>query len=418
MNTNSPVSRKVTVIGAGVVGMACAVHLQRDGHQVTVVDKDEPGQGCSFGNAAILAPTFCVPMPMPGSTWDVPGWLLDPLGPLSIRWRDMVALSPWFLRFSLACTDARSRAGSIALRALHENCLRDFQSFFDSIGAGQMIKPNGMLYVYESEKKFAKAAGDFEIMQRHGARLDFLDAGQVQDVAPGISSTCVRGVFRPDDGQVTSPLGIVETLADEFRRLGGSIVKRQVRDIEMGAEGPSRLICDGDSLELDTLVVAAGALSAKFCKRLGSPVPLVAERGYHVTLPDPGVSVAQPVMSGDYKFAITSLEMGLRAAGTVEFASLDAPPNYARAQVVLRHLKRLFPDVNTEGYTEWMGMRPSLPDGLPVIGASPHFKQALFAFGHSHAGLMGSVITGRSIAELVAGREPGLDLAPFRVDRF
>lgn len=418
MNTSSGSKRKITIIGAGVLGMACAVHLQRDGHAVIVVDRDAPGQGCSFGNAAILAASYCVPISMPGMIWNVPGWLLDPSGPLSVRWRDMLALSPWFARFILAGSPKRSRASSIALRALHKNCVADFQSFFDSIGAGQMVKPSGMLYVYESEKKFAKSAGDFDIIQGHGGRLEFLDAGQVQDMAPGISRGCVRGVFRPDDGQVTSPLGIVETMAAEFLRLGGTLLKAEVRDIEMGPDGPARLICDGQNLDLETLVIAAGALSGKFCKRLGSPVPLVGERGYHVTLPDPGLSVALPVMSGDCKFAMTTVEQGLRAAGTAEFANLDAPPNYKRAQFVMAHAKRIFPDLNTEGYTEWMGMRPSLPDSLPVISASPHFASTFFAFGHSHAGLMGSVITGRTIADLVAGRPPDLDPAPFRVDRF
>jgi len=418
MNPASGTDRNVTIIGAGVVGMACAVHLQRDGHRVTVVERDEPGQGCSFGNAALLVPTYCVPLSMPGTVWNVPGWLLDPLSPLSIRWRDMVTLTPWFLRFILAGSRVNSQASSKALRALHENCVTDFQSLFGSMGAGHLINKRGIIYAYESEKNFAKASGDWEIIRQHGGVVDVLEAGQIQEMAPGISPTCRKAVFMPEDAQVTSPLRVVETLADEFRSNGGTILRHHVRDIEIGTDGPARLMCDGQTLDLDVLVVAAGALSAKFCKALGSPVPLVGERGYHVTLPDPGLNLPCPVMSGDYKFAITSVEVGLRAAGTAEFASLDAPPNYPRAQVLLKHLKRIFPGVNDEGYSEWMGMRPSLPDSLPVIGRSPHFKGAYFAFGHGHAGLMGSVITGRSIADLVGGRTPAFDLTPYRVDRF
>ncbi|NQU56019.1 MAG: FAD-binding oxidoreductase [Rhodospirillales bacterium] len=418
MNLPSGSNRKVTIIGAGAVGMACAVHLQRDGHQVIVVERDAPGQGCSFGNAALLVPTYCVPLSMPGTMWNVPGWLLDPLSPLSIRWRDMAALTPWFLRFIRAGSRANSQASSKALRALHENCVSDFQSLFGSMAAGHLIKKQGIIYAFESKKNFIKASSDWQIIRAHGGQVDVLEGGQIQEMAPGISPTCQNAVFMPENGQVTSPLLIVETLADAFRANGGTILKHEVRDIEIGPAGPTRLLCDGATLDLDVLVVAAGALSAKFCKALGSSVPLVGERGYHVTLPDSGISLPYPVMSGDCKFAITSMEMGLRAAGTAEFASLDAPPNYARAQVLLKHLKRIFPGVNDEGYSEWMGMRPSLPDSLPVIGRSPHFKGAYFAFGHGHAGLMGSVITGRSIADLVCGRPPALDLEPFRVDRF
>ena len=418
MNAPSPSNRHVTVIGAGAVGMATALQLLRDGYRVTVVDKDEPGQGCSFGNAGILAPTYCVPLSMQGTVWNVPGWLLDPLSPLSIRWRDFVSLLPWFLRFTLAGSRSRAEASSKSLRTLHENCVRDFQSFFESIGAAHLIKPTGMIYAYESERNYQKSAGDWELIRKRGARAEVLDAKQIQEMVPGISPACSHGIHLPEDGQVTSPLKIVETLADEFRRHGGTILKRDIADIEIGADGPSRLLNDGDALEIDTLVIAAGAHSANLCKRLGHAVPLVGERGYHVTLPEPGLRMAMPVMSGDCKFAMTSMEMGLRAAGTAEFASLNAPPNYGRAQVLLTHLKRIFPSINTDGYSEWMGMRPSLPDSLPVIGASPRFPSTYFAFGHGNAGLMGSVITGRTIADLISGRTPALDPTPFRVDRF
>jgi len=419
MSMSSASNRKVTIVGAGVVGMACGVHLLRDGHEVTIVDKDDPGQGCSFGNAGILAPTYCVPLSMPGTLWNIPGWLLDPLSPLSIRWRDMAGLMPWFVRFIVAGTSRRSAQSSTALRALHVNCVTDFQDFFSSMGAGHLVTPSGMIYVYETEKAFREAAAGLEIICEHGGRVEVLDGGQISDLVPGISPTCARGVLMPEDGQVSSPLRMVETMADEFKRLGGTIIRCEVLDIDIGDHGPRRLLgAGGEAMDLDALVIAAGALSAKFCKRLGSNVPLVGERGYHVTLPDPGLKTALPVMSGDYKFALTSMEMGLRAAGTAEFASLDAPANYQRAQVLLTHMKRILPGVNTQGHTQWMGMRPSLPDSLPVIGPSPHFPSTFFAFGHGHAGLTGSVITGRTIAQMLKGATPDLDPTPFRVNRF
>ncbi|MBL6933625.1 MAG: FAD-binding oxidoreductase [Rhodospirillales bacterium] len=418
MATPSGSNRKVTIVGAGVVGMSCAVHLLRDGHNVTVIDKDEPGLGCSFGNAGILAPTYCVPLSMPGTVWNVPEWLFDPLGPLSVRWRDMPGLTPWFLRFILAGTAPRWPVSSNGLRSLHESCVRDFEALFQSMDAGHLIKKTGMIYAYESEKNFHKSSGNWEIIRQHGAQVEVLDGKKIQEMVPGISPACANGVFMPEDAQVISPLRVVETLVEEFKRNGGVIVRSEVRDIEIGSDGPTRLVTDGGAVDLDALVIAAGALSARFCRRLGSPVPLVGERGYHVTLPDPGISTDMPVMSGDCQFAMTTMEMGMRAAGTAEFANLEAPPNYQRARVLLKHVKRIFPTINTEGYSEWMGMRPSLPDSLPVIGTSPNFSSTFFAFGHSHAGLMGSVITGRTISDLVSLRTPGLDPTPFRINRF
>ncbi len=415
---NHPGNHHVTVLGAGVIGMAAALHLQRDGHDVTVVDRDDPGQGCSFGNAGILAASHCAPMSLPGAVLQVPKWLLDPLGPLAIRWRDFPALIPWFFRFNQAGTPARVEASSDALRALHKDTVGDFQDLFSSIGAGHLVKPSGYIYAYESAREFARNRAEWEILERHGVRLKIIDGNTLHEMEPDLAPGFVTGVHLPDDGQVTSPLAIVEAMAGHFVGNGGVILKSQVRDIEIGPDGPTRLRAEGGDLELDALVIAAGAFSGKFAARLGSPVPLVGERGYHVTLADPGVGTRRPVMSGEGKFAVTPMTMGLRLAGTAEFASLDAPPNYDRAKVLLRHASRILPGVNTEIHTEWMGHRPSLPDSLPVIGPSPHFPSVYFAFGHSHAGLMGSVITGRTIADLVAARDPGLDIRPFRIDRF
>jgi len=411
-------NRHVTVLGAGVIGMAAAVHLQRDGNDVTVVDRDAPGQGCSFGNAGILAASYCAPMATPGAVWNVPKWLLNPLGPLSIRWRNFPALIPWFLRFVRAGTADRAEAASIALRDLHKDTVSDFQDLFSSIGAGHLVRPSGYLYAYESVREFNKHQSEWDMLKRRGVRLSVVDGDTLHEMEPGLAPGFVRGVHLPDDGQVSSPLAIVEALAEHFVRNGGTILRRDVRDIEIGADGPTKLLADDGDLGLDALVIAAGAFSGKFAARLGSPVPLVGERGYHVTLADPGVTTRIPVMSGEGKFAMTPMAMGMRLAGTAEFASLDAPPNYDRAKVLLKHASRVLPGINTKDYTEWMGHRPSLPDTLPVIGPSPHFPSVYYAFGHSHAGLMGSVITGRTIADLVAARDPSLGLRPFRVTRF
>ena len=411
-------NRHITVLGGGVIGIAVAVHLLREGHQVTVVDQQEPGQGCSFGNAGILAPSFCAPMSMPGTVWQIPKWLLDPLGPLSIRWRDLPYLSPWFLRFVQAGTKSQAEASSKALRDLHKNAVVDFQKLFSSLGASHLVKPSGYLYAYKSLRELSKHQTEWDLQRRQGVRLDILDGDVLHEMEPALSPDFVAGVHLPDDGQVTNPLGIVETMAKYFEQNGGVFLKREVRDIEIGPEGPTRLLTEGADLELDALVVAAGAFSGKFASRLGSPVPLVGERGYHITLENPGVWTRVPVMSGEGKFAMTPMSMGMRLAGTAEFARLDAPANYDRAKVLLKHASRVLPGINTENCTEWMGHRPSLPDSLPVIGQSPHFPSVYYAFGHSHAGLMGSIVTAQAIADLIATRPPTLDVRPFRIDRF
>jgi D-amino-acid dehydrogenase len=151
---------------------------------------------------------------------------------------------------------------------------------------------------------------------------------------------------------------------------------------------------------------------------LGHKVPLDTERGYHVTLPNAQKRPRMPLYSGDHSFAITPLDVGLRFAGTVELGGLEAEPNYARAQKLMNHGKRMFGDLDETGRSDWMGFRPSMPDSVPVISQGGRFKNTYFGFGHGHIGLTLGPVTGRIIADLVAGRDPGLDMQPFRVDRF
>jgi D-amino-acid dehydrogenase len=171
-------------------------------------------------------------------------------------------------------------------------------------------------------------------------------------------------------------------------------------------------------MPVETLVVCAGVHSGELAVKLGEPVPIEAERGYHVTYSDPGLQLPLPVHVSDAKVFVTPMEMGVRVAGQAEFAGIYADPNYRRADVLESHMKRMFPQVRTSDSTRWMGRRPAMPDSLPVIGASVKQKNVYYAFGHGHLGLCGGAPTGRLIADLVSGRKPAIDLSPFRVNRF
>ena len=191
-----------------------------------------------------------------------------------------------------------------------------------------------------------------------------------------------------------------------------------MRDIELGAGGPAALMTDAGRLPVETLVLCAGVHSAPFSAKLGDRVPLEAERGYHVMFSDPSLELPMPVASAQHKFFVTPMETGTRIAGHTEFAGIDAPADDRRAEALIAHLQRMFPQVRATETTRWMGRRPSLPDSKPVIGRATRHANVYYAFGHGHVGLCGSAPTGRVIADLVAGRTPSIDLAPFRPDRF
>ncbi len=410
--------RRVTVIGAGIVGMACASYLQRDGRDVVVVDPVPPGESCSFGNAGGISPGAVVPLSMPGMLSQVPKWLLDPMGPLTVRPAYLPRLVPWLVRFQRAGSAQRVERISIALRALHRETFECYDPLVKAAQIEDLIRRVGQLYVYRSEASYRKDAPALALRRTRGVRFEELDGDQIRQLEPALAPIFERAVFFPDHGHCRNPLRLVQMLAEQFVRAGGTILRRKVTGFEIGPDGPTRLRTDGGDLDVSAVVVAAGAWSHRLAAQIGSKVPLETQRGYHVTVAEPGVDSGLNVMWADQKFVATPMEMGMRFAGTAEFAGLEAPPDYRRARMLLEQGKQMYPGLNTEQVSEWMGHRPCLPDTLPVIGRSPRFPAVHYAFGHGHTGLTGASMTGRIIADLVAGRAPPIDIAPFRVSRF
>lgn len=418
MSESSSEKREIVVLGAGIVGIACALNLVRDGHDVTVVDRVLPGEGCSRGNAGMLAATGYVPMSLPGIAAKVPGMLLDPSGPLSLRWRDLPQLAPWMLAFLRQAKPDIVARTTDALHALNGTSVEDHQRLARGTKAAELIRPCRYLYAYPDRRAYEKSAYEMELRRQRGARIETYEGDAVREIEPALSERVGFVAAMDDNGYVLEPMLLTKRLAEALMLDGGKVLKRTVRDVETGADGTVRLVCPEGDLEAATLVVAAGAFSGWIAEKLGHRVPLVGERGYHVTLPNAGVVPRNPIMSTAHKFVATPMEGGLRFAGTAEFAALDAPPNMARARRLLKLGAELIPGIDVSGHTEWMGQRPSLPDSLPVIGRSPQRGNVYFAFGHHHLGLTGAPKTGEMIADLITGRRPNVDLTPFRVDRF
>ena len=410
--------QNITVIGAGVVGMATAASLVRDGHSVTVVDMRPPGEYCSSGNAGILSPGSCVPFGLPGNLKKVPKWLGDPLGPLTIKPSYFPRVLPWLMRFQLA--SARSRIDPIAdaLRAMLKQTFDAWRPLAQWAGVPELIRQDGYLIVYESEAGYRADALGLKMRRDRGVVIEELDADGIRRLEPGLRGIYPRGVFLPEQGHVPDPLRLTRALAAQFQREGGTILQRKVLDIEMGPQGPRALVTDAGPLPVESLVLAAGVHSGELARRLGHRVPLESQRGYNVTFEQPTVTLSRPVLSGERKFFATPMDQGMRFSGTVEFAGLDAPPNYERSDALVTHAQRMMPELSGSNVTQWMGHRPCMPDSLPVIGRSPRFGNVYWAFGHGHVGLCGGAPTARAIADLVAGRTPAMDLEPYRIDRF
>jgi D-amino-acid dehydrogenase len=408
----------VTVIGAGIIGIACASWLQRDGHAVTVVASRGPGEDCSYGNSGLLSPGSVVPPALPGAWRNIPGWLLDPLGPLAIRWRHLPRLLPWLARWLEASSESRARAVSRALAALHAPVFDNYVALLADAGASHLIQRCGQLYVSEQDDGAAGTALARALREEAGVRVESLEGDAARDLEPALGKQFRSGLFFPDNGHSVNSFKLVQALARRFQRAGGKLLMRTVAGFDLGAQGPRRLLTDAGPLPVETVVIAAGAWSHRLTEQLGSRFPLEAERGYHLMLPKPEVAVKLPLVNRDRNITLTPMDDGLRIGGTAEFAGVDTPPDYRRARVLLGHGQRTLPRLKGDGATEWMGCRPSLPDGLPVIDRSPHLKNIYFAFGHAHFGLTEAPTTGRLIAEMIGGRPPCIPPAPYSAARF
>ena len=410
--------KKITVIGAGIVGIATACYLRRDGHDVTVVDMGPPGEYTSFGNAGILSPGSCVPIAMPGILGKVPGYLADPLGPLKVRWSYFPQALPWLLRFVTSTRLTQIESTADALISLLSQTFDAHDPLALHAGCSDLIRKTGYVVVYDTDRDYRGDALAWKLRRDRGVICNEIDAAGIERLVPALCRNYARGVYLPEQGFVANPERLTKTLAQQFQKDGGTILQREVLDIEIGAQGPQALLTDAGRMEIDTLVLCAGVHSGKFSAKLGDAVPLEAERGYHVTFSDPGLELPMPVCSAQNKFFVTPMEMGTRIAGQTEFAGIEAEPDYTRADVLVQHMKRMFPQVREVDATRWMGRRPSMPDSKPVIGRATKFANTYYAFGHGHIGLVGSAPTGRIIADLIAGRQPTIDITPFRVDRF
>jgi D-amino-acid dehydrogenase len=425
MAANSNSTRRVAVIGAGIVGACAARWLQRDGHGVVLIEPGNPGEGgASFGNAGCFNGSSVTPMAMPGMIRSVPRWLIDPLGPLSLRWSYLPAMLPYLIRFLRAgASPVKVRAQARALRPLISPTVPLIRQLAREAGAGELIHQRGHLYVYRSAAALAKDGFAWALRRENGVVVDEFDADELRQLEPVLSRDYVHGLLVRENGHTSNPFALVTRLVDMFRRQGGEIVRARAIGFRIDGQLLAAIRTDAGEVPADAAIVCAGAHSRPLAAALGDrPMPLETERGYYLMIRDPEIMPHIPTADADGKFVATPMELGLRFAGTVELAGLAAPPDWRRARVLLTQGRRMLPglaaDYPADRITMWMGHRPSLPDSLPVIGHSRASRDVIYAFGHGHIGMTAAPMTGRIVADLVAGRPAPIDIAPFTPGRF
>lgn len=410
--------KSVTIIGAGVIGVMTGRQLQQRGYDVTLIDRDGPAANCSRGNAGIMAAYGVAPLSMPGIAAKVPGMLMDPLGPLTIRRQYLLKIMPWLWRFWRASDPGRVEHIANALHSLLNNTVADYQTLTQGLEAGTLVRPSPVLCVYDDENAYLKDQAVWNLRQRHGVKWHTLKGPEVHELEPALAPRYQFAAAFEHCGFMLNPQRMTQLMFDTFIRDGGNYIQADVRNIVTGPDGPQRIQTSRGDIDAGCVVVACGAWSGQLSRQLGEPVPIEPERGYHVLLSDfEGDAPHHPIMSPSQKVIATPMERGLQIAGMVEFGGF-LPPDFRRSEALHKHLSMLFPKVKEGTVSQWMGHRPTLPDSLPVIGPSSRHSSLFYAFGHQHVGLSAAPMTGKVITELISGEPTSIDLAPFRVDRF
>lgn len=405
---NNP-AHDVAVVGAGIIGVACALRLARQGLRVVVIDQQPPGHGASFGNAGHLATEQVFPIADVSILKRLPGMLLDPMGPLRLDWHYLPRALPWFTRLLLNLR-AQSFDNTVAgLRALNESSLAAWHRLLGDIQRSDLLKVDGSLLVYErGESRQAIETLQQRLHQQH-VPVDFWQAGAIRDIAPQLSERIQGGLFFPRTGHFIDPYRVVTALVEAAKNADVSFLQQRVVGGRVQDDGVS-LHTDHGPISARRVLIACGAHSAPLTAALtGIKVPLDTERGYHLMLPHETGRLPFPVTSLERKFIMTPMSEGLRLAGTVEFAGLQKPANMQRAWQLHRLSQGLFrEDLNAEAATPWMGFRPSLPDSLPVIDQVCGGK-VLLAFGHQHLGLTQAAVTAEMLVQMAC---PASNTAP------
>jgi D-amino-acid dehydrogenase len=409
----------IVVIGAGIIGITAAIELLSRGARVTVMDRTGVAAGASQGNAGAFAFSDASPLASPGIIRKAPKWLFDPLGPLSIPLPYAVRIAPWMYRFWRASRADQVARGTEALTALMRVSRDHLENFMERTGTRHMLHHHGNLQLYEDKAAFKAVLPLWQRRAEHGVdytALESVDA--IKEAQAGIHPRFSRAILTPAWLGISDPKDYTMALGRYFEGAGGRIEISGVKALEVAGDRVSLLRDDGMRREADHIVVAAGAWSHYLARTLGDHIPLETERGYNTTLPIGAFDLKRQLSFEEHGFIVSPLTTGIRVGGAVELGGLKLPPNYSRADAMLRKAKMFLPKLKIANGRQWMGFRPSLPDSVPVIGPATQSSRVTYAFGHGHLGLTQSAGTAKLVAQHVMGETPEVDLFPYRAQRF
>ena len=406
---------KIGIIGAGIQGVSNALFLQKKGFQVTLFDRDEPGNSATYGNAGHFSPYASVPLNRPDVLADIPAMLLSSRGPVALKWNYVPKMIPWFLKFIINCTNKNMMHTAKNMHQILELALPAFDELFDEVDISGLVENKGIMYFWNDQNLKSREL-EIRIRNELGVKQQLLSPKEIHDLEPNIKPVYHGGVYYDYARHARDPKKILIKLFENFLKKGGKYLKLNINGLDFDGEKPVART-EIQRFVFDKLVIACGAFSKKLTDKLYENIPLDTERGYHVHFKNCDHLISRPVIYSNRAFGMTPMEQGLRVVGTVEFGGLKNPLSKTRIKNLIDNAKELL-DGLPEHEDEWLGFRPSLPDFLPVIGPSKNYKNVFYSFGHHHLGWTLGAISGKIISNMIANENTNLDLKPYSSLRF
>ena len=406
---------KIGIIGAGIQGVCNALFLQKKGFQVTLFDRDEPGNSATYGNAGHFSPYASVPLNRPDILADVPAMLLSSKGPLALKWNYVPKMIPWFLKFIINCTNKKMLHTAKNMHQILDLALPAFDELFDEVDISGLVENKGIMYFWNDQNLKSREL-EIRIRNELGVKQQLLSPKEIHDLEPNIKPVYHGGVYYDYARHARDPKKILIKLLQNFTIKGGKFIKLNIKELNFDEQKPL-LRSESQRFIFDKLVIACGAFSKNLTDKLHENVPLDTERGYHIHFKDCDHLISRPVIYSNRAFGMTPMEQGLRVVGTVEFGGLKNPLSKSRIKNLIDNAKELL-DGLPEHKDEWLGFRPSLPDFLPVIGPSKNYKNVFYSFGHHHLGWTLGAISGKIISNMIANENTNIDLKPYSSLRF